>query len=206
MKGEEVLVKVFVQLANMSVVSQDLLKESIVTIATLYKNALSISDLSLCEEMMNCLLKLAVSKEENIQRKVYYAISVVIAKYPEMAEFFLKHEGVSYLEQAVSSSSEDQKRRALQMYGRLLVLFPTTPSVSTLNVCSQCMEDLTSDQWQTNNLLLESYLELLETAKNQGERSCLDQLLQSEGFMRSMSERYHDLRDSARKGMNSVRI
>ena len=72
MKGEEVLVKVFVQLANMSVVSQNLLKESIVTIATLYKNALSISDLSLCEEMMNCLLKLAVSKEENIQRKVYY--------------------------------------------------------------------------------------------------------------------------------------
>ena len=157
MKGEELLVKVFVQLASMPAVNQDLLKESIVTIATLYKNALSIQDLSFCEEVMKCLLKLGASQEEMIQRKVYYTMSVIIAKYPEMAEFFLEYDGVSLLEQAVSSSTEDQKRRALQMYGRLLALFPTTPSLSTVNVCSQCMEELTSEQWKTHNLLLESY-------------------------------------------------
>lgn len=51
MKGEELLAKMFVQLASMPAVNQDLLKESIVTIATLYKNALSIQDLSFCEEV-----------------------------------------------------------------------------------------------------------------------------------------------------------
>lgn len=170
MKGEELLAKMFVQLASMPAVNQDLLKESIVTIATLYKNALSIQDLSFCEEVMKCLLKLGTSQEETIQRKVYYAMSVIIAKYPEMAEFFLKHDGVSLLEQAVSSSTEDQKKRALQIYGRLLALFPTTHSLSTVKQCVlQCMEDLTSEQWKMNNLLLESYLELLKTAKDQGE-------------------------------------
>ena len=202
MNGEELLVKVFVQLASISEVNQDLLKESIVTIATLYKNALSIHDVSLCEEVMKSLLKLASSPEETMQRKVYYAMSVIIAKYPEMAEFFVKNDGVSLLEQAVSSSTGDQKRRALQMYGRLLALFPTTPSLSTVNVCSQCMEDLTSEQWKTSNLLLESYLELLKIAKDQGEQSCLDQLLQSDGFMKSMKEKYHSLRDAARQGMS----
>jgi len=206
MKGEELLAKMFVQLASMPAVNQDLLKESIVTIATLYKNALSIQDLSFCEEVMKCLLKLGTSQEETIQRKVYYAMSVIIAKYPEMAEFFLKHDGVSLLEQAVSSSTEDQKKRALQMYGRLLALFPTTPSLSTVNVCSQCMEDLTSEQWKMNNLLLESYLELLKIAKDQGEQSCLDQLLQSDGFMKSMTEKYHSLRDAARQGRYNLGI
>lgn len=40
-------------------------------------------------------------------------------------------------------------------------------------------------------------------AKEHGERSCVDQLLNSEGFMKIAREQYAELVEKARKGLSS---
>lgn len=200
--GEELAVETLQQVATMPDVATDLLKDAVVVTATLYKNALSISDLSLCEQALRTLLSLANHTDETLQRKVFFALTVLVDRFPPMAEFFTQHGGVALLEQAVASGESAQKERALQMYRRLLALFPRRPALSTVNVCSRCMEDLTENP---SNSLLQAYVELLQTAKEQGEESCLAQLEKSEGFMRVMREKYGELRELARKGRGERR-
>ena len=195
--GEELAVQTLLQVAAIPDVSTELLKDSVVVVATLYKNALSVSDLSLCEQALRSLLSLANYADETLQRKVFFALTVIVDRFPPMAEFFTQHGGVALLEQAVASGETTRKERALQMYRWLLALFPRQPALSTVNVCSRCMEDLTRSP---ENSLLQAYVELLQTAKEQGEESCLAQLEKSEGFMRVMREKYRALRELARKG------
>lgn len=206
MDGESLLVLTLKHLVALPTPPVDVLKESIVTVATLYKNAFSIasSSLTLCTEAIQSLMTLMhnemMRENDQVVRKLFYALSVITNKYPAMGEFFLQNNGVVVLEQAVASSSDDMKRRALQMYRQLFQQFTTLPSLSTINVCSQCMEDLTDSKWRENIPLLEAYAEFLRVAKEHGERGCLEQLLQSDVFMKEVKERYENLREKAREG------
>ena len=209
MDGESLLVQTFRQLISLPSPPVEVLKESIVVIATLYKNALSIPSLTLCSETLQSLMALMsnpqIQSNEQVQRKVFYALNILTSKYTAMSEFFVQNNGVVLLERAMATPSGDEKRRALQMYRQLFRQFPTHPSLSTINVCSQCMEDLTSTEWRENTPLLEAYAEFLQIAKEQGEQNCLNQLLQSDAFMVVMKERYEGLREKARQG-RSIRI
>ena len=204
MDGESLLVQTFRQLISLPSPPVEVLKESIVILATLYKNALSIPSLTLCSETLQSLMTLMGNPQtqgnEQVQRKVFYALNIITSKYPVMGEYFVQNNGVVLLERVMTAPSGDEKRKALQMYRQLFRQFPTLPSLSTINVCSQCMEDLTSTEWRENTPLLEAYVEFLQIAKEQGEQSCLNQLLQSDAFMGVMKERYEGLREKARQG------
>ena len=197
LQGESLAVQTLQEVAALPDVSTELVKDSVLVVATLYKNALAVSDFSLCEQALQTLLSLADAGDETLQRKVFFALTVLVDRFPPMAEFFTQRGGVALLERAVTSGPTAQKERALQMYRRLLALFPRRPALSTVNVCSRCMEDLTASP---ANSLLQAYVELLQTAKEQGEESCLAQLEASEGFMRVMREKYRALRELARTG------
>lgn len=196
LNGESLAVRTLQQVSAMPDAATDLLKDAAVLTATLYKNALSLPDLSLASQALRSLLALADRPNEPLQRKVFFALTVLVDRFPPLAEQFTREGGVALLERAVAGNDAG-KERALQMYRRLLARFPRRPELSTVNVCSRCMEDLTGNP---ANSLLQTYLELLQTAKEQGEESCLDQLRASEGFMRVMREKYRVLRELARKG------
>ena len=202
MGGESLLVQSLIAFSSLDVPSS-LLTSSVVAVATFYKNALSVTDLSSCESALQALMEINTRDDASLQRKSFYAINAIVSHYESMAEMFVKHNGVRLLERSVMSDDMDSKRKALLLYRNLLSLFPAQPALSTANVCSQALQDLTTLRWDTQYALVESYVRLLQVAKEHGERSCVDQLLNSEGFMKIAREQYAELVEKARKGLSS---
>ena len=92
MGGESLLVDSLVTLSSSSSkVPSSLLAASIVSVSTLYKNALSISDLSLCEKALNVLMDLSSSSDESLQRKSFFGINAIVSHFKPMAERFIEH-------------------------------------------------------------------------------------------------------------------
>ena len=90
MGGESLLVDSLVTLSSSSKAPSSLLATSIVSVSTLYKNALSISDLSLCEKALNVLMDLSSSSDESLQRKSFFGINAIVSHFKPMAARFIE--------------------------------------------------------------------------------------------------------------------
>lgn len=161
MGGESLLVQSLIAFSSLDAPSS-LLTSSVVAVATFYKNALSVTDLSSCESALQALMEINTRDDASLQRKSFYAINAIVSHYESMAEMFVKHNGVRLLERSVMSDDMDSKRKALLLYRNLLSLFPAQPALSTANVCSQALQDLTTLRWDTQYALVESYVRLLQ--------------------------------------------
>ena len=161
MGGESLLVNSLVALASSNAPSS-LLAASVVSVSTLYKNALSISDLSLCDQALQILMDLSSSSDESLQRKSFFGINAIVSHFKPMAERFIEQNDIHLVEQSVLSDDVERKKKGLLLYRTLLSQFPTQPALSTANVCSQAMQDLTSVEWESHYALVESYFKLLQ--------------------------------------------
>ena len=161
MGGESLLVETLVTLST-SNAPTPLLADSVVAVSTLYKNAISISDLSLCEKALGILMELSTSSDESLQRKSFFGINAIVSHFRPMAERFIEKDGIRLVEQGILSEDLERKKKALLLYSNLLAQFPTQPALSTSNVCSQAMQDLTSVEWESQYALVEAYLNLLQ--------------------------------------------
>ena len=87
--GESLAVRTLQQVSAMPDAATDLLKDAAVLTATLYKNALSLPDLSLASQALRSLLALADRPNEPLQRKVFFALTVLVDRFPPLAEQFI---------------------------------------------------------------------------------------------------------------------
>ncbi|KAK8831246.1 hypothetical protein WA577_003416 [Blastocystis sp. JDR] len=196
MKGEALLLSALSALTSQPSVPAATVAETIVTVATLYKNAVSITDLTPCQTALKTILPYTDSSEPLLRKKAFYALNVMVGKNAAMAEAFVASGGVRVLEAAMGGDAE-AKKKALQLYRALGQYFPQRPELSTINVCSKLLQDLTHEEGAYE--LLEAYMQLLAAAKERDEVSCVQELKKSEGFMREMRRQYAALVALARK-------
>ena len=159
MKGEALLLSALSALTSEPSVPAATTAEAIVTVATLYKNALSITDMAPCQTALETILPYTASSEPLLRKKAFYAINVMVSKNAAMAEAFVKSGGVRVLEAAMGGDAEG-KKKALQLYRALGQYFPQRPELSTINVCSKMLQDLTHAEEGAYELL-EAYMQLL---------------------------------------------
>lgn len=147
-----------------------LLMNVMVTVATMYKNSISLTDFTSCklvlQTMMQCLSK-PISKQ--FEKKLLYAMNIIIANKPEMGESFLNQNGISILVKYILGSDKDLKRKSLGLFKSLLRMFETDHSVATSNICSQTLLDLTSADSAEDYPLIQSYFELLQYLTDNGD-------------------------------------
>ena len=158
MKGEALLLSALSALTSQPSVPAATVAEAIVTVATLYKNAVSITDLTPCQTALKTILPYTDSPEPLLRKKAFYALNVMVGKNAAMAEAFVASGGVRVLEAAMGGDAE-AKKKALQLYRALGQYFPQRPELSTINVCSTLLQDLTHEEGAYE--LLEAYMQLL---------------------------------------------
>lgn len=208
MKGEALLLSALSALTSQPSVPAAPIAEAIVTVATLYKNAVSITDFVPCSTAMKAILPYTSSAEPLLRKKAFYALNVMVSKNEAIAEAFVAMGGVRVLEAAMGGDAE-AKKKALQLYRALGQYFPQRPELSTINVCSKMLQDLTHEKEGAYELM-EAYMQLLawarmvmltrRAAQERDEMSCVEELKKSEGFMKEMRRQYAALVSLARKG------
>lgn len=115
--GESLAVRTLQQVSAMPDAATDLLKDAAVLTATLYKNALSLPDLSLASQALHSLLALADRPNEPLQRKVFFALTVLVDRFPPLAEQFTREGGVALLERAVAGNRRGEGAGAADVPG-----------------------------------------------------------------------------------------
>ena len=141
MKGEALLLSALSVLTSQPSVPAATVAEAIVTVATLYKNAVSITDLTPCQTALKTILPYTDSSEPLLRKKAFYALNVMVGK------------------NAAMGGDAEAKKKALQLYRALGQYFPQRPELSTINVCSKLLQDLTHEEGAYE--LLEAYMQLL---------------------------------------------
>lgn len=161
MKGEAVLYELLTKLQSME--ENQLFMATAVTMATVYKNSVSLTDYSTCQKVLRILVEtLSANLSSPLNKKVLYAINIIITNKPELGRFFIQENGVSLLEQFILGSDKDLKRKSLDIYSHLLQMFIDEPRLATSNICSQTLLDLTAAENREEYPLVQSYLELLK--------------------------------------------
>lgn len=161
MKGEAVLYELLTKLQSME--ENQMLMATAVTMATAYKNSVSLTDYSTCQKVLKILVEtLSANLSSPLNKKALYAINIIITNKPELGRFFIKENGVSLLEQFILGSDKDLKRKSLDIYSHLLQMFIDEPRLATSNICSQTLLDLTATENREEYPLVQSYLELLK--------------------------------------------
>ena len=161
MKGEETLYQLLLTLQTGD--ETPLLMNTIVTIATMYKNTISLSDYSTSQQVLKSLLdRMQTARSSQFKKKLLYSMNTMIAGKKAMGEFFIQQEGVSLIEQFILGSDVELKRKGLAVYMNLLQMFEENPVVATSNVCSQALADLTARENQEDYPLLQAYFELFK--------------------------------------------
>lgn len=161
MRGEETLYQLFSTLRTGA--ETPLLMNTIVTLATMYKNTISLEDFSTSKQVLKSLLELMqTAPSSQFKKKLLYAMNSMIAGKKVMGEFFIQQEGVSMIEQCILGSDVELKRKGLAVYINLLQMFEDSPIVATSNVCSQALVDLTARENQEEYPLLQAYFELFK--------------------------------------------
>ena len=159
MGGEPLLLSTLSTLTSLSTLPAEATADAIVAVATLYKNTVSITNLTSCQTALSMILPYTHAEEALLRRKAFYAVNVIVSKYAAMAEFFVESGGVRVLEDAMSGDA-DGKKKALQLYRGLLRYFPSRPELSTINVCSKMLQDVTLVK-EGEYELVEAYMQLL---------------------------------------------
>ena len=80
MKGEALLLSALSALTSQPSVPAATVAETIVTVATLYKNAVSITDLTPCQTALKTILPYTDSSEPLLRKKTFYALNVMVGK------------------------------------------------------------------------------------------------------------------------------
>lgn len=161
MKGEAVLFELLTKLQRME--EKELFMATAVTMATVYKNSISLTDYSTCQKVLRILLEsLSATLSSPLDKKALYSINIIITNKPALGQFFIKENGVSLLEQFILGSDKDLKRKSLEVYRHLLQMFVDEPRLATSNICSQTLLDLTATENREEYPLVQSYLELLK--------------------------------------------
>lgn len=161
MKGEDTLFRLLTVLQQGD--ETPLLMNTVVTIATMYKNSISLSDFTTSKQVMEVLLRLLDRTSSGpFKKKLLYSMNIMMATKPEMGSFFLEQKGVHRLEQVVLGADVELKKKGLEMYRNLLQMFEKNPQVATSNICSQALQDLTAGELKEDYPLLQAYVELFK--------------------------------------------
>ena len=182
--GEAVLVDVLNSIKTNG--ETPLLTNVIVTIATMYKNTISLQDYSTASAVLSSILALTKDTSScslQFLKKLLYSINIIISNKPQLGKQFLDSAGMKVLIDFILGNQNDLKRKSLEIYRNLFQMFDENPLLSTSNICTQTLIDLTELANREDYPLIQSYLELLKydfativicrQAKMQNELSCI---------------------------------
>ena len=166
MKGEETLYQFLLLLKDHS--DLPLFQSTISLLATMYKNTISLTDLTTSKAVLNILINaLSQSLPVAVEKKYLYAINILLAGKKEIGEAFLAHDGMQIIEKVILGQEKELKRKGLALYKSLVLMFGKSPVLATSNICSQTLLDLTAIENQEDYPLVQSYLELLRYVLNE---------------------------------------
>ena len=160
MKGEETLYQFLLLLKDHS--DLPLFQSTISLLATVYKNTISLTDLTTSKAVLNILINsLSQSLPVAVEKKYLYAINILLAGKKEMGDAFIEHDGMKIIEKVILGQEIELKRKGLTLYKSLVMMFGKNPVLASSNICSQTLLDLTAVENQEDYPLIQAYLELL---------------------------------------------
>ena len=133
----------------------------------MYKNSISLQDFSAASTVLSdiiALTKNTPSSSLQFLKKLLYSINIIISNKPQLGKQFLDSAGMKVLIDFILGNQNDLKRKSLEIYRNLFLMFDENPLLSTSNICTQALIDLTEWSNREDYPLIQSYLELLKYA------------------------------------------